>query len=644
MTNERLRPWENLETTLKSFLTECGTITIPMNQRYYCWKEKHIDEFTDDMDDIVKTKMKMCFGNFIQFKASDGDKQIWDGQQRIITAILFLVACRNFLKNIFPCIDPKHNKSTVEKIINQITKVVELDTDEDFDLDEESSIILPRIRCVSPRDKITLSEIFNDYEPLTNHQNHSFSIDGKIQCRHCDAVIAGGERNDADFRRHLIKTCKGISQDSRSKMSKKEIGTVKKNEMLNAYELLSYYIYNKCKTLTDVNDRVRLILHDYLVNVKSCTSLEYVSKLYNFENNRGEKMQPIDVVKNYILTNIPDEKKMEIFTKWDKLKNGKEHAIYREYGYKIFKVAIQIYNNRIFQKSDEEEDYKQLIDYKDKQVTYKNTTKYLEIVKNLLSYMEEFKKDRFGRLVLHRKKGVTFSWEAFAYTILPKFYIDGCIDLEFIQYLVTWQMYVSCFGFKESFNSYYYSHEFCGYLTQYMNKEFDKEELNAKIYKTLRLVFSHNSQSLKDIVKNKQFKHAGIARIKGILAFLETITTSYINLFDLDGIDHEHIVPQDCKDILTNGNLISSWGNITLLESKNTPGVHTGNRGVKTSMFKKKESYTKSTLTFTKNIVDECPEFFERDNITENPDSFYDKLIQKRTDDIVNKCIEYIKF
>tara|TARA_B110000444_G_scaffold45799_1_gene41717 strand:- start:1592 stop:3679 length:2088 start_codon:yes stop_codon:yes gene_type:complete len=650
MTNDdRSTPWVNLESTLKAFLTECGTITIPMNQRYYIWAPCNIEQFLDDLDDILKSTTKMCFGNVIQFRAGDGDKQIWDGQQRIITAILFLVACRNFLKNIFPLIDPDHNTKSVEKIVNRITKVVELDTDEDLDLDEDSSIILPRVRCVSPRDKLILSEIFNDYEPLTNHQNQSSSIDGKIQCRHCDEVITG-ERNDADFRRHLIKTCKKISPDSRSKMKtiEKNIGKVKKVEMLHAYELISYYIVDNCKTLNHVNERVGLILNDYLINVKTCSSLEYVSKLYNFENNRGQQMQTIDVVKNYILTNIPDDKKEEIFEKWDKLKNQKEFGapIYGEYGYKVFKSAIQIYNKHIIisnHKLYEEEDFKQLIDYNDKQITYNNTIKYLKIVEDSISYMRQIGEDRFGRLVLHRKKGVTFSWEAFAYTILPKCSIDGGIDSDFIKKLVTWQMYVTCFGFRD-FNNLTYSQKFAPLITRYMNEKFDKEELNEEIYQTLGEIFSHNSQMLTNIVKHQQFKQAGIAKIKGILAFLETITTSSINRFDLDGIDHEHIVSQGCKDILTNGKLINSWGNITLLESKNTKNVQTGNRGVKTSMSKKKESYTNSSLTLTKKIVDEYPEFFERDDVTENPDSFYDKLIQKREDDIIKKCIEYIKF
>tara|TARA_R110000803_G_C11971715_1_gene319788 strand:- start:52 stop:2010 length:1959 start_codon:yes stop_codon:yes gene_type:complete len=652
MTNvSRNVPWSQQEVALKSFLTECGSITIPMNQRNYCWLPKHIDEFTDDMDDILKANMKMCYGNVIQYKSSDGDKEIWDGQQRIITAILLLLAFRNFLKNIFPHITTDYNQVHADKLINQINAVTELDSNEDFDLDEESTIVLPRVKCVSPKDKLILTRIINDYEPLTNFQNCSFAKDGngQIQCRLCNEII-GGERNETDFKRHLIKSCKEISDESRNKLknSDKELGTVKANPMLNAYERLSYYIFHRCATLNDAKERIQLLLHDYIVNVKSCTDLDYVSKLYNFENNRGERMQTIDVVKNYILTNIPDDKKIEIFTMWDELKNQKQHNIYgSEYGYKIFKTAIQIYNKRILVVMAEESDYKQLIDFNDKQITYHNTLGYLDIVKSLYSIMEDINKDRYGRLILHKKKGVTFSWEAYAYTILPKFYTDGCIDSKFIERLVTWQMYMSCFGFKESFNSLRYSHPFSQYLTEYMNKQISKEELNEKIYQILDRAIAPtgtNDEILRNVVKHQQFKNGGIAKIKSILAYIETRTTSSINLFDLDGIDHEHIVSQKCKDILTNGNLISSWGNITLLESKNTENVQTGNRGVKTSMFKKKESYTNSTFSYTRKIVELYPEFFERDNITENPDSVYDTLIQKRKDDIINKCIETIRF
>jgi uncharacterized protein with ParB-like and HNH nuclease domain len=124
MTNvSRNVPWSQQEVALKSFLTECGSITIPMNQRNYCWLPKHIDEFTDDMDDILKANMKMCYGNVIQYKSSDGDKEIWDGQQRIITAILLLLAFRNFLKNIFPHITTDYNQVHADKLINQINAV-----------------------------------------------------------------------------------------------------------------------------------------------------------------------------------------------------------------------------------------------------------------------------------------------------------------------------------------------------------------------------------------------------------------------------------------------------------------------------------------------------------------------------------------
>ena len=505
---------------------------------------------------------------------------------------------------------------------------------------------------MSPIDKKTLTCIINDYEPLVNFQDCEFSkcSDGQIKCRLCSEIISCEKQTTIDFRRHLVKSCKVISKESRNKLiqNDKDLGNVKANNLLNAYEYLGYYIFKKCTTLNDIKECIHLLLHDYIVNVKSCTDLDYVSKLYNFENNRGEKMQTIDVVKNYILTNIPDDKKFEIFTRWDKLKNQKKNDIYgNEYGNKIFRTAIQIYNKHIVVVMAEESDYKKLIDYNNKKNTYENTVKYLDIAEKLHSIMDDIKGDRYGRLVLHKKKGVTFSWEAYAYTILPKFYTDGYIDSKFIETLVSWQMYVSFFALKESFNSLRYSNPLSGLLTSYMNNKITKEELDVKIYQQLKQGISDtstNDESVRDIVKHQQFHRAGIAKIKSILAYIETKTTPSINIFNLDGIDHEHIVPQKCKHILTNGNLISSWGNITLLESANTEGVQTGNRGVQTSMFKKRESYTKSTFSYTRKIVEQYPELFVRDNITENPNSIYDTLIQKRKDDIINKCIEIIKF
>jgi len=643
-------PWGQQEASLKAFLNECGSITIPMNQRNYCWTRKSVDDFIDDMVEILKSNKKMCYGNVIQYK-TDGDKEIWDGQQRIITVILALLAFRNFLENIFPHANVDYEKQHVEKLKKQIRNVTELDTNENYDLDDESTIIHPRINCVSPLDKTTLTSIINDYEPLVNFQDLEFSKcgDGGIKCRHCGEIIACDKQTTTDFRRHLVKSCKVISKESRNKLIKNDkiIGSVKSNKLLNAYEHLCYYIFKKCSTLNNIKDCIHLLLHDYIVNVKSCTDLDYVSKLYNYENNRGEKMATIDVVKNYILTNIPDDKKFEIFTRWEELKNQKKSDIYgNDYGNKIFRTAIQIYNkNMVAACLTEEADYKKLIDYNDKKNTYENTIKYLDIAEKLHSIMDDIKGDRYGRLVLHKKKGVIFSWEAYAYTILPRFYKEECIDSKFIEKLVAWQMYVSFYGLKETFNSLRYSNPLAGFLTSYLNNGITKEELDVKIYQLLnRGISGLDTNDEREIVKRQQFHKAGIAKIKSILAYIETKTTSSINLFDLDGIDHEHIVSQKAKPILTNGNLISSWGNITLLESKNTENVQTGNRGVQTSMFKKKESYTRSTFSFTRQIVEQYPEFFVKDIITENPNSIYDTLIQKRNDDIINKCIDIIKF
>ena len=86
-TTARQRPWDQYEKSIGEFLRECGSITMPMNQRNYLWKSSNIEEFLNDMEVFLKGDMRMCFGNVIQF-VDKHEKEIWDGQQRIITSVL----------------------------------------------------------------------------------------------------------------------------------------------------------------------------------------------------------------------------------------------------------------------------------------------------------------------------------------------------------------------------------------------------------------------------------------------------------------------------------------------------------------------------------------------------------------------------
>ena len=72
----------------------------------------------------------------------------------------------------------------------------------------------------------------------------------------------------------------------------------------------------------------------------------YVSKIFEWENNRGKSVGTLDVIKNSLLSNIPDDKKNKVYDEWNDLKLI-HHTIYPDYGQKMFNCAIQIYNKEI---------------------------------------------------------------------------------------------------------------------------------------------------------------------------------------------------------------------------------------------------------------------------------------------------------
>ncbi len=70
------------------FLNTCKYIKVPRYQREYSWEEKNIKTLLDDI------RQDYYIGNVITFKQGD-DSEIIDGQQRIITIFLILIAIRN---------------------------------------------------------------------------------------------------------------------------------------------------------------------------------------------------------------------------------------------------------------------------------------------------------------------------------------------------------------------------------------------------------------------------------------------------------------------------------------------------------------------------------------------------------------------
>ena len=76
------------------------TFAIPRFQRGYSWTTEHVTDFLNDLDNRLDDKLPHHFGTlFLRTDDNSDEREIIDGQQRITTVVLYLVACRDFLKS-----------------------------------------------------------------------------------------------------------------------------------------------------------------------------------------------------------------------------------------------------------------------------------------------------------------------------------------------------------------------------------------------------------------------------------------------------------------------------------------------------------------------------------------------------------------
>lgn len=88
-------------------LLKDSTYSVPDYQRAYEWKTPEIEDFWDDLTDYLELKIKnpqtkfsLFLGTFILYKNKERHYEIVDGQQRITTIFILLIAIRNFLRDL----------------------------------------------------------------------------------------------------------------------------------------------------------------------------------------------------------------------------------------------------------------------------------------------------------------------------------------------------------------------------------------------------------------------------------------------------------------------------------------------------------------------------------------------------------------
>lgn len=584
----RIKPYTTNQESWNTILQK--NLRIPMNQREYSWGLTEITKFLDDIFKIYEEeKYVEKMGSIINLNYNNGN-DIYDGQQRILTTILIL--------NVIGCLS--------EKLKNKINVLLTIDTELDDLTPQQKKIkedwnvnIIPKIYCINPYDMKGLVNIFNNninlwVKFIDNLDDiETFEEEEEYVCSNCKTKIS----RRSDFIRHLKKTHDYLRPDTSTKLHVAFI------------EIYNYFVLKNYDEKKLIN-LYKFILNDIDVQYYDCNDPEYVSRIFDWENNRGKAVETLDIIKNPILVKIYDDKKVEIYEKWESLKH-KENKIYKKnFGQKIFDIAIQIYNNQIKRTINHEELFKPIINSLD---TYNEILKFFEIVEKLFEIMDKISDDKFGRL-LNNTPRICLNWEAYMWCLLPIFYKTDNINSKLIKSMTKW--YFRNLQFKSrNFNNLCYSNEFIRITNEVLkNKEFD-------YYKEFEeCLVKNKDDSIKNdnylrSMTNMNFKSTNATHL---LLFLETCINTDLQQVSLE-YTLEHIYCQKDKTNLSNQSLMYNIGNLTLIEGKNSENGHKGNSSLGSKTYDKKIlSYKGSSSIITRKIVDNYKTFTEETIIKRN--------------------------
>jgi uncharacterized protein with ParB-like and HNH nuclease domain len=635
--SNRTRPYQSQECAIGAYLGK--NLIIPMNQREYSWTKEEIIPVLHDIKELFEnTAYKELMGSIIVYLNKINDvtvNEIYDGQQRTISLFIILT-----------CIgEISENEQLYKSINNLLTVDSFLGIPHDLQKNIKTSakwkdldIKIPKIYCINPYDNDAIisllnNQIFNSWKYIDNIDEFK-NIDSVKEVTNTEEAI-----EDEEIENNLKYTCKICKTDiSRFKDFQRHLKKIhdiyEKNEdskksniyqtYINVYKELLSFNYN----LEQLKRLYIFITQDIEIQLYEASDSFYVSKIFEWQNNRGNDVKKLDLVKNIILSYLDNNKKLEIFNKWEELKK-EDHNSTDEFGQKILDCAVQIYNKK-FARTIDDSFYKKIIENGNKAGDiYKEIINFINLANKLIELMNKITNSRFGRLIT---KSRCLSWEPYCWCMLPIFYKKNAIDEKLIKLFVMYYFRNKIID-RASCNSLRISNEFINIVTHYYEIKPDidyygrfKAHLckitNTDIYKD-SLLAKINKLSFKNIKFNNL-----------LLSFIETCETPDSTIVSLE-YSLEHIYSQKNKDNLSNKDMLNYIGNLTLLEKKNSQNGHKGNSSIGCSEFqmKKHNSYNGSSAKITRDI---CKDFTK--------DTFEESDIIKRTKIIADKIEKYTNY
>ena len=591
MSTLREKPYDSTEKSFSDLMKVL--LYIPIEQRNYEWKEEHITQvFLDDIIPIFEeNKYIHCMGNIDIYVNQQKKHSVLEGQQRIITTYLMLVAIGFQYPDISVTLfglhlfcDPKKGTEAQKRIWDQYGK--------------EKNFKLPKIWCNYEADNQALIDIVNQKViPITKvdvSQHFTYvQEEKKYKCNLCHVRITDRKNNE----RHL--------KDNHKIITKKEYQT---NSLLyDAFSVITDLIKELEYDSEKMEELKDFILEDMMFQENLIKDPVYASRKFVHQNDRGKRVGQSDIQKNMILSEIHEERQHEVYKKWIAIKSTPN-------GEKCMNCAIQLYNNKI-QRKTKVEDYKTLLEG---ELTYSNVHKFFAIVEKIQGLDNEINHDRFGR-ILTEIKGCDIAWEGYGYALFPIFYTIGRVDKKLLKLFVKWHIRNTPFRESKSLNSLVYSNPLIDISNKVLkNKDYPYYEEIRNVFKKDSSIIQENNSFIQYIVKYPITNESGNLKkpdVLRMLHFYEILkSTDCTNSIFHQTI--EHLYPQSKKDELENKHNINLLGNLTLLEGDNSENGHRGNKSLQDKPYReKKESYKQSGFAITRVIVEDYPEDFQEAQI-----------------------------
>ncbi len=268
-----------IKKTIVHLLDGKDRLVIPKYQRGYDWKEsQEVKDFFNDISDCIKSENNELFLGSMIFDVSlekKNIKEIIDGQQRITTIMIALIACRDYAKKVLK----------KDKIVQSIQEKISV-------TDEIGDVIDIKFEPSKTIDHVFKNMISSEW-------------DGEFE----DSITVGGKKRGVVYQNRKIKPV-----------------------YEHAYSWVEEYCSNGKVTELQRLDRFKKLLgqiysNTYIISIE-VENKEDAFEIFERTNARGRNLEIGDLLKNYLFSK---EKELDdsVESSWEILLNNSDNSLPR---------------------------------------------------------------------------------------------------------------------------------------------------------------------------------------------------------------------------------------------------------------------------------------------------------------------------